>query len=143
MHPLCLQHVIIMYSTITCMCEGNNDSSNTILLHRRASTRYSMLSKAVPKSIVYTSRYEWKYISRFLKRFWVMNGSLRSYFVWSRNAFNLDNASVSIAITTRFWMGKKLYSIHINSNPLILHYTIPIPVHTTYFWGQSKVSCLH
>ena len=28
-----------------------------------------------------------------------MNGSLRSYFVWSRNAFNLDNASVSIAIT--------------------------------------------
>ena len=143
MHPLCLQHVIIMYSTITCMCEGNNDSSNTILLHRRASTRYSMLSKAVPKSIVYTSRYEWKYISRFLKRFWVMNGSLRSHFVWSRNAFNLDNASVSIAIT-RFWMGKKLYSIHINSNPLILHYTsITIPVHTTYFWGQSKVSCLH
>ena len=66
-----------------------------------------ILSKAVPKSIVYTSRYEWKYISRFLKRFWVMNGSLRSYFVWSRNAFNLDNASVSIAIT-RFWMGKKI-----------------------------------
>ena len=30
-HPtLCLQHIIIMYSTITCMCEGNNDSSNTM-----------------------------------------------------------------------------------------------------------------
>ena len=94
------------------------------LLHRRASTRYSMLSKAVPKSIVYTSRYEWKYISRFLKRFWVMNGSLRSHFVWSRNAFNLDNASVSIAIT-RFWMGKKivLNSHQFQSSYFTLYYT--------------------
>ena len=96
---------------------------------RRASTRYSILcsvySKAVPKSIVYTSRYEWKYISRFLKRFWVMNGSLRSYFVWSRNAFNLDNASVSIAITTRFWMGKKivLNSHQFQSSYFTLYYT--------------------
>ena len=108
------------------------------LLHRRASTRYSMLSKAVPKSIVYTSRYEWKYISRFLKRFWVMNGSLRSHFVWSRNAFNLDNASVSIAIT-RFWMGKKLYSIHINFNPLILHYYTYTSTYNIFLRSEQSV----
>ena len=97
-----------------------------------------ILSKVVPKSIVYTSRYEWKYISRFLKRFWVMNGSLRSYFVWSRNAFNLDNASVSIAIT-RFWMGKKLYSIHINFNPLILHYYTYTSTYNIFLRSEQSV----